>query len=50
LGVIIGSSNGARESEPGFIAASIQFEYDLDELAMNITSQLVHKINSKTCG
>ena len=30
------------------IAASIQFQYDPDELATNITTQLVHKSNSET--
>ena len=30
------------------IAGSIQFEYDPDELATKITTQLVHKSNSKT--
>ena len=30
------------------IAVSIQFEYDPDELAMKITTQLVHRSNSKT--
>jgi hypothetical protein len=30
-----------------FIAVSIQFEYDPDELATRITTQLVHKSNSK---
>ena len=31
-----------------FIAVSIQFEYDPDDLATKITTQLVHKSNSKT--
>jgi len=30
------------------IAGSIQFEYDPDELATKITTQLVHKSNSQT--
>jgi len=35
-------------SRVGLIAVSIQFEYDPDELATKITTQLVHKSNSKT--
>ena len=31
------------------IPVSIQFEYDPDELATKVTTQLVHKSNSKTC-
>jgi len=31
-----------------FIAVSIQFEYDPDELATEITTQLVHKSESQT--
>ena len=31
-----------------FIAASIQFEYDLDEVAKKIATQLVPKSNTKT--
>jgi len=30
------------------IAMSIQFEYDPDDLATKITTQLVHKSNGKT--
>ena len=33
---------------PDFIAVSIQFKYDPDELATKITTQLVHTSNSKT--
>ena len=43
---------GLRESSlsrrADLFAASIQFEYDPDDLATKITTQLVHKINSKT--
>jgi len=31
-----------------FIAVSIQFEYDPDDLATKVSTQLVHKSNSKT--
>ena len=37
-----------RAWEHNLIAGSIQFEYDPDELATKITTQLVHKSNSKT--
>ena len=30
------------------ISASIQFEYDPDQLATKITTQLIHKSNSET--
>ena len=31
-----------------FIPASIQYEYDPDDLATKITTQMVHKSSSKT--
>jgi len=34
--------------ERDLIAVNIQFEYDPDDLATKITTQLVHKSNSKT--
>ena len=36
-----------KASSGNLIAVSIQFEYDPDELATKITTQLVHKSNSK---
>jgi hypothetical protein len=45
---IVGISRNHAGQEWDFIAASIQFEYDPDELATKITAQLVHNNNSKT--
>ena len=35
-------------AKDNLIAVSIQFEYDPDDLATKITTQLVHRSNSKT--
>ena len=42
------ASLGAALGTHHLIAGSIRFEYDPDELATKITTQLVHKSNSKT--
>jgi len=43
-----GTTEKAQSSRE-FIAESIQFGYDPDDLATKIATQLVHKRNSKTC-
>ena len=41
-------ADGLPEGPRDFIPASIQFEYDPDDLAPKVTTRMVRKSNSKT--